>query len=218
MGIFVLGACGVNLLYGHGDFDSGTTYHTVVCLWGYGLGLVPSVLVLLLAPAFYAKKDYKTPTWGSVYSVILNALATAFFVFGLGWGAFSIAVATSLCAWINYFYLSYHLAKKMGSVWDKHVVLSFLKTVLCTVIASGTALLVGYYLVNDPTVPMLLGSADFAFARDLTDQFLQFLVLTGTFGIIFFSYAWFFNAHDILELVGLRKGESGYEAKPEESV
>jgi putative peptidoglycan lipid II flippase len=216
MGIFVLGACGVNLLYGHGDFDSQTTYHTVICLWGYGLGLVPSVLVLLLAPAFYAKKDYRTPTLGSVYSVILNTVATAFFVFGLGWGAFSIAVATSLCAWVNYFYLSYHLAKRMGSVWDKQVVFSYFKTGLCTLIAGGTTLLVGWYLTSDPTVPMLWGDPAPVFARNFTDQLLQFLVLTGTFSTLFFSYAWLLNAHDILELVGLRRGND--ETKSEESL
>lgn len=210
MGIFVLGACGVNLVYGRGDFDSNTTYNTVICLWGYGLGLVPAVLVLLMAPAFYAKKDFRTPTLGAVYSVILNVLTTAFLVFVLEWGAFSIAVATSACAWMNYFYLSYHMSKKMGSVWDRNVAFSFIKTGSCTAIATGTTLLVGHYLVLDPTVPMLLGNANVMFARNFSEQILQFLALTGTFGIVFFSYAWFFNAHDVLELLGLKRKEKSY--------
>ncbi len=213
MGIFVLGACGVNLVYGRGDFDSNAIYNTVICLWGYGFGLVPAVLVLLMAPVFYAKKDFRTPTLGAVYSVAFNALATAFLVFVLKWGSFSIALATSVCAWMNYFYLSYHMSKKIGSVWDRNVVLSYIKTGLCTAVASATTLLVGRYLVLDPTVPMLLGSADVVFARNFSDQLLQFVTMTGTFGIVFFFYAWFFNACDVLELLGLKRGEQGYGAK-----
>ncbi len=208
MGIFVLGACAVNLIYGRGDFNQESTYNTVICLWGYGLGLVPAVFVLLMAPAFYAKKDYRTPTEGAVYSVIVNAMLTAFLVFVLNWGPFSIAVATSACAWLNYFYLSYHMSAQMGQVWNKKLAISFLKTSSCTLIASATTFLVGRYLLNDPTWAVLSGSGLVEFERTFSVQLLQFLALSGTFGLIFFSYAWLLNAHDVLELVGLKNKET----------
>ena len=87
LGIFVLGIAGINLLYGHGDFSNEATYQTTLCLWGYGLGLVPAVFVLLLAPAFYAHKEFRTPMLGSVISVVINVLLSSFFVFGLHLGA-----------------------------------------------------------------------------------------------------------------------------------
>lgn len=207
MGIFVLGACGVNLIYGHGDFDMYTTSQTVICLWGYGLGLVPAVMVLLMAPAFYAKKDFRTPTLGALYSVMFNALVSAFLVFVLKWGPFSIAVATSACAWMNYFYLSYHMGKTMGVLWDKSVIVSFVKTGSSTLVASAVTLLVGHFLVQDPTVALFLGNESAPFVRTFSDQLLHFFALTGTFGIVFFSYAWFFNADDVLELVGFTASE-----------
>ncbi len=111
----MLGLSGINLLYGHGDFGREATYQTALCLWGYGLGLLPAVFVLLLSPAFFAKKDFKTPMIGAIASVVFNILLTSLFVFVFQWGAFSIAVATSTAAWFNYLFLSYQLTKRVDA-------------------------------------------------------------------------------------------------------
>jgi putative peptidoglycan lipid II flippase len=205
-GIFVLGLAGINFLYGHGEFNGEDIYQTVVCLWGYGLGLVPSVFVLILAPAFYAKKEFQIPMIGSMSSVVLHLLITSVFVFGLNWGAFSIAVATSLAAWFNYFFLSYHLAKRIGEpLLDISVFRSFFKTGICTLIASVATLLVGYFFVGDATFKIATGNIDVTFSRDIPTQCLHFLALSGTFILMFFSYAWMLNAEDILELIGVKR-------------
>lgn len=208
MGIFVLGAVSVNLIYGRGDFTAFATYNTIICLWGYGLGLVPSVLILLLAPAFYAKKDYRTPMLGSVYSVLVNVAVSALCVFVLNWGAFSIAVATSFAAWVNYFYLSVHLARRTGKLWERSLSASFWKTGICTAIAAAVTVLVGVYVVKEPMLLYYFAQVSEEFPRSFSLQLLQFVTLTGTFGLILFSYAWVFNAKDLLELVGIRKKES----------
>jgi putative peptidoglycan lipid II flippase len=206
LGLFVLGVAGVNLLYGHGGFTEEATYHTVLCLWGYGFGLLPSVLVLLLAPAFYADREFRTPMVASVVSVLCNVGLTSLFVFGLGWGAFSIAIATSLCAWLNYFMLSFSLSKKMGEpLVDRLVLLSFVKTGVSSCIAAGATFLVGRFLTGDPTLAILCGSGSVEFCRGFTMQLMQFAAMSGTFVLIFFSYAWLFNAEDVLELLGLRR-------------
>lgn len=210
LGIFVLGVAGINLLYGHGGFTSEATYHTVLCLWGYGLGLLPSVFVLLLAPAFYADKQFRIPMLASLFSVLFNIAMTSFFVFGLHWGAFSIAVATSLAAWANYFFLSYALSRKIKEpLLNRSVLLSFFKTGASSVIAAIATLFVGKFFTGDPTLIILSGDASPGFHRDLTMQLMQFAAMSGTFVLIFFSYAWMFNAEDVLELVGVkRKGQS----------
>jgi putative peptidoglycan lipid II flippase len=206
LGIFALGIVGINFLYGHGDFSMEATYHTALCLWGYGLGLVPAVFVLLLAPAFYANREFRAPMLGSVVSVIFNILLTSLFVFGLKWGAFSIAIATSLSAWFNYFYLSYHLSKKIGGpLFDSAVFRSFLRTGASALIAAIATILVGKFFVDDPTLKILSGETVLLFRRDFTMQFMQFASLSGTFVLIFFSYAWLFNAEDVLELIGVKR-------------
>lgn len=205
-GIFVLGGVGINLLYGHGDFTSEATYQTLLCLWGYGFGLLPAVFVLLLAPAFYAMEEYRIPTLGTIISVGTNLLLTSLLVFGLKWGAFSIAVATSVCAWVNYFYLSHYLSKKIGeSAFTKPLLFSFLKTAFCSIAASVAALLAGHFLVGDVTLGIWLGRGVGAFQREFGIQCLQFLGMGGVFALILFSYAWMLNAEDILEWIPLSK-------------
>lgn len=105
-GIFALGGVGINLLYGHGDFTALDVQKTLGCLWGYGLGLIPSVFVLLLAAGCYAQKNYRLPTRASLMAVGLNVVLNALFVFVFGWGAASIALATSLSSFFNMALLS----------------------------------------------------------------------------------------------------------------
>jgi putative peptidoglycan lipid II flippase len=205
-GIFVLGVAGINLLYGHGDFSREATYQTVICLWGYGLGLLPAVFVMLLAPAFYADKEFRVPMVGSLAAVALNILLTSLFVFILHWGALSIAIATSLSAWFNYFYLSHRLSKKLGEpLIDKAACASFVKTGTSSLLAAAATLFVGTFFVEDPTLNILSGDAQVVFSRDFAMQLMQFVALGGTFVLIFLSYAWMLGAEDILEWIGVKE-------------
>lgn len=104
-GLFLLGERSLDLLYGYGDFDSVSLLGTTRCLWGYTFGLIPMTLILIAAPLYYAKSDYRTPTVASGISMILNIALNSLFVLKFGLSAFSIAVATSLSAWLNLGYL-----------------------------------------------------------------------------------------------------------------
>ena len=149
LALFVLAPAGVNLLYGRGDFGMHATRETVLCLWGYGLGLLPYVFVLLLASAFYAQKNYRIPMKAAFYAVGMNALLNAFFAFGLEWGTMSVAISTSLSAWFNFFYLS--KALKQEKLFDS----GLYKAAFCTCIAAGFTLFAGYFLLSDPTLAIL---------------------------------------------------------------
>lgn len=117
--IMVLGTDAVKLVFGHGDFQNGSVMGTTECLIGYGIGLLPMGLILLFAPAFFAKNNYKTPTRGAVYSMLLNAGLNGFFVFGLSKGSESVAYATSISAWFNLIYL---YRKLDVGLWDKDMI------------------------------------------------------------------------------------------------
>jgi putative peptidoglycan lipid II flippase len=118
-GIFALAKVGVNLLYGRGDFTVLDVKETVYCLWGYGVGLIPSVFIMLLASYYYAQKNYRTPALASLISVCVNLLLNAFFVFVLKWGAVSIALATSLSAFVNMAFLSKGAFRGLGVTFFK---------------------------------------------------------------------------------------------------
>ena len=49
--IFGIGLPAVNLLYGRGNYSSDSIVQTGLCLWGYGLGLLPSTCLLYTSPS-----------------------------------------------------------------------------------------------------------------------------------------------------------------------
>lgn len=113
-GILLFGADAINLVYGRGDFDTNSIVGTTSCLWAYGLGLIPMTFVLILAPAFYAQNNYSLPTIASGASMILNIALNSYFVFWLHWGATSVALATSMSAWLNWLILAVVLQQNIG--------------------------------------------------------------------------------------------------------
>jgi putative peptidoglycan lipid II flippase len=203
--LVVLGSPIVNLIYGRGDFDSNSTLNTILCLWGYSLGLLPSVFVILFAPAFYAQKDYRTPMIAACASVLINFALNALMVFGLNWGAFSIAIATSVAAFFNFYYLSFRLSIKIGSIFTKNVLKSFSKTVICSLISGAMTLILGHFLIGDSSLKICLNDPSYIFPRQFSFQALHFFVLGGFYLLILLSYAWMMNAEDILQILGLRK-------------
>jgi len=177
--LFVLGGTGVNLLYGRGDFSEQATLQTIICLWGYGIGLVPSVFVLLLAPSFYAQKDYKTPTLAASYSVIMNIALNALFIFVFRWGVFSVALATSLSSFFNVAWL----CKKRGFLINKSLLFTFVKVVIISLLSGGMTLFLGYFF-HDPTWVILQGK-QLVLTRNIGEQLIQFGLLSLFFGFSF---------------------------------
>jgi putative peptidoglycan lipid II flippase len=195
--IFVLGASSVNLLYGRGHFDQLSTYQTTLCLWGYGIGLVPAAFVLLLAPSFYAKQDFWTPTKGSLYAVVCNALLNILFVFVWHLGPLSIALATSTSAFLNMLYLL-----KYETVFSiRPLIASFLRTFFAALMAGVFVLGLGTFLCQEPTWLIMLGNLNFQFVRTFQYQLIQFGLLSASFGILFFLFSYILKAEGVLELL-----------------
>lgn len=109
--LFVMGDTGVNFLYGRGDFGPHSIVQTTYCLWAYGIGLIPSAFVLILAPVSYAQSNYRLPALASFLTMLLNMLLNGLFIMVFGWGAISVATATSISAWMNFLILGWSLSK-----------------------------------------------------------------------------------------------------------
>ncbi len=205
--VLVVGVSSVNLLYGRGDFTPNAISNTVLCLWGYVFSLVPTCFVFLFAPAFYARKEYFLPTVASVISVVCNTALNAIFVFAFHWGAFSIAIATSIAAVVNCLFLAHFLSKKVGALFPREVLISFAKTVICALVSGGATLFLGHYLIQDASLSLFLGKVA-SYPSTLFMQSLHFFVLAGAFTIFFLSYAWLLNLDDVLNLVGLKETQN----------
>lgn len=149
-GLFVMGQRGITLLYGHGDFDQASIVGTTQCLWGYGLGLIPMALVLVFAPAFYAAGNARTPALISLVTVVLNIVLNVWMVAGLGLGAVSVAVATSISAWVNLALLAYALPHQR--IFSRDLFSEMGKVTLASTFASIATLLAAPFIAHLPGI------------------------------------------------------------------
>lgn len=126
----------IQMLYGYQQFSLAALQETSLCLSAYAIGLAPSGIVLFLAGAFYAQKNYLIPTQASLFSIALNLFGNFLFVMVLGLGTVSVALATSLAACGNTFFLLYAL-KKENSL--KVPTIELLKTLGALSLASASS-------------------------------------------------------------------------------
>ncbi|WP_157014197.1 murein biosynthesis integral membrane protein MurJ [Mesorhizobium xinjiangense] len=104
VGLMVMPAPIVALLYQRGAFSAETTALTAAALAAFASGLPAYVLIKVFQPGFFAREDMKTPMWFSIVAVVVNIVGSlALFPF---YGHVGLAAATSASAWINFALLS----------------------------------------------------------------------------------------------------------------
>jgi putative peptidoglycan lipid II flippase len=96
VGLAIFGESMIGIVYQHGRFLASDTHQTALALTCYAIGLAGFASVKLLAPAFYALGDSRTPMLVSVGAIAVNA-ATAFStvrIFGFGHAGLALSVST----------------------------------------------------------------------------------------------------------------------------
>lgn len=189
-GILLLGAPAINLVYGRGDFDTHSIIGTTSCLWAYGLGLIPMTFVLILAPAFYAKDNYALPTIASVSSMALNIALNSHFIFYLHWGATSVALATSISAWLNWLILA--LALRQNKDYGLRVIPEGCwPFAIATVVASAIVVWTqSQWSTQFMPWELYTAPSSISFSSALSDQLWQFISLAVLFLTSFAAISW----------------------------
>jgi putative peptidoglycan lipid II flippase len=172
--LIVMGDACINIAYGRGDFGPLSIVGSTQCLWGYAVGLIPMTLILVLAPAFYAEGNYRIPTIGATLSVVLNIFLNALFIIVLGYGAASVAYATSISAWLNAAFLTYFLSKNMGVTYlSAEFYKSAARSGLMTAAASITAMGIGFFVFNDWALWQIGMGTQATFSQDFIHRFMN---------------------------------------------
>jgi putative peptidoglycan lipid II flippase len=104
----------VHVLLERGAFDRAATLATADILAGYALGVGFYVTNRILAPAFYAMHDTRTPVLTAAAAVGLNILASLLLMGPLG--AAGLALATALASGGNCLLLVAALRRRIGPV------------------------------------------------------------------------------------------------------
>lgn len=111
--LFIAPAFLIEGIFARGAFTTEDATAAAQALIHYAWGVPAFVLIKVLAPAFFAREDTKTPMQFALVSVAVNTiLGAGLFVWfrSMGWAGFpGLAIATSIAAWVNVLLLFFTL-------------------------------------------------------------------------------------------------------------
>jgi putative peptidoglycan lipid II flippase len=136
----------VNLLLEHGQFDRFSTHGTALALLYYAVGLWAFAGVRIVAQAFYALQDTKTPVKIAVLALCANILLSTVFILWTPLNHGGLALAASLASMLNISLLTVQLRKKIGRMDGGRILNSLLKIVPASV-AMGV---IGWWVSRQP--------------------------------------------------------------------
>ncbi len=99
VGLAVLSLPIIQVLFERGAFGAADALATAHVLAAYAIGLPAYVLVKVLVPGFFARKDTRTPVKIAVVCLIANIVLILILLWPLA--EVGIALATALAAWLN---------------------------------------------------------------------------------------------------------------------
>jgi putative peptidoglycan lipid II flippase len=120
-GLALLGEPIIGLIYEHGRFGSFDTKQAAQALAAYACGLVAYAGVKIVAPAFYALDDARTPARVSVVSIAVNYALNYTLVRVLHFGHVGLALSTSAVATVNFLWLFALLRRRIGGVHGRRL-------------------------------------------------------------------------------------------------
>ena len=111
IGLYLCSVDLISTIFFRGEFTAYDVQQTSFSLMAYSLGLPFFMLMKVLTPAFFSRKDTKTPMYVALLSLFLNAFLNYLFAFKLGYGHVGIALGSSIAAIISVLILEIVLIK-----------------------------------------------------------------------------------------------------------
>jgi putative peptidoglycan lipid II flippase len=137
VGLIALGTPLVQILFEHGRFTPRATSLTASALAGYALGLPAYAAVKVLASAFYAMKDTKTPVKVANISMAVN-IAGNLALMG-PWGVGGLAFATAIASLVNAALLFWLLRRRLGLLGGRRLALSLARAGVASLVMGAAA-------------------------------------------------------------------------------
>jgi len=161
VGLAVLGKSIIGAIYQGGRFQLYDTQQTALALSCYAIGLAGYAAVKVIAPAYYALGDARTPMLVSLASVVVNFCAAEFMIRVLGLGHAALALSTSIVALFAFFVLFELMRRRAGGVHGRDLVKSVSKVVAASGVMAAVTWATSHAMTN------WLGTAQLARMADL---------------------------------------------------
>ena len=150
VGLMAIGLPIIQVLFERGKFDNFASLLTNTALFYYVLGLPAFAITKIFANTFFSFQDTKTPVKIAFIVMFVHVILCVALMRPLGVGG--LALATSLCAYMNVFMLFYKLKKKIGKIGAKKILLSSIKAL----VASGLMGIIAYQIMQIKVLPILV--------------------------------------------------------------
>ncbi|MGA2590432.1 MAG: murein biosynthesis integral membrane protein MurJ [Bryobacteraceae bacterium] len=132
VGLAVLGPSMIGAVYQWGHFHASDTHQTAMALSCYALGLAGYSAIKILAPAFYALNDARTPMLVSIASIGINLAAASTMVKLAGLGHLGLALSTSAVALFGSAALFILLRRRIHSIHGRALATSVAKILIAS--------------------------------------------------------------------------------------
>jgi putative peptidoglycan lipid II flippase len=136
-GLMILGYPIVGLIFEHGKFTAFDTAQTANALAAYAIGLAAYGAVKVVAPAFYALDDARTPMLVSVSSIAVNYAMNRMLVGPFGHVGLALSTSTAMLA--NFLLLLFFMRRKLGRLEGRRLVRSVVKIGLASAVMAAAA-------------------------------------------------------------------------------
>ncbi|HWP44951.1 MAG TPA: murein biosynthesis integral membrane protein MurJ [Blastocatellia bacterium] len=144
VGLAVLGRPIIALIYERGPFNPIDTRHTADALAYYAIGLAGYSAIKILAPAFYALGDSRTPMTISLLSIVTN--------FVLNWMLVGIlqerglALSTSTVALLNFGLLYFLMRRRISGIEGRETAVAVFKILLASAVMGAICWLISGWI------------------------------------------------------------------------
>lgn len=142
-GLILVARPAIAVIFEHGRFTPGDTIATARTLSFYTLGLTGFFAQQIVIRIFYSLQNSKVPALTAVIAVVANLGLNLTLIWPLGPGG--LAMATSLCSYLQVFILLWVLRRKYGLTFWDGLTPSAIKTFVASafMVALGLAILLG---------------------------------------------------------------------------
>ncbi|MBI3385348.1 murein biosynthesis integral membrane protein MurJ [Candidatus Gottesmanbacteria bacterium] len=162
----------VRLAFGAKLFDWEATILTGKTLAAFAISVFAQSGVQILARAFYAMHDSKTPVMVGIFSVVLNIALSVVFIYFLKYPVWALGISTSIASIVNVLVLLFFLDRKVQG-FDRQLLLSSPLKILFASLITGAGLYIPMKLLDQLVFD--------------TTRTINLIILTGVVSIIGFS-------------------------------
>jgi putative peptidoglycan lipid II flippase len=185
----------VSAIFEAGRFNANDAHYTALTLSLIALGLPAYVLVKVLTPGFYARRDTATPVKVALVVLVANVILNFALIppFGIG----GLAAAVALSSWLNCTIL-YALLHRRGHFRVE----KWLASRLARQLLAAAAMVAALFAIRSALTGWFVGS--------LTHRLAGVIALVGGGMIVYFPLVWVLGGTDRQELKNLLKRKRPY--------